>query len=98
MLIGFHLGMARAVNAITSSISRSDGRGGKMWVARARYSLIRSFWSVTGSPARRAGRKVGGAAREVFLDHSVLARAGEPGETGALPLGDHDVEGEQPGR
>jgi hypothetical protein len=51
-LIGFHLGMARAVNAITSSISLSDGRGGKMWVPRARYSLIKSFWTV---PASLAG-------------------------------------------
>ena len=42
----FHLGSSAAQNSKTSVTRRIDGRGGKMYVPRAMYSLRMSFWVV----------------------------------------------------
>ena len=48
----FHFGTALAAKAKMSVMSRSDGRGGKMYVPRAMYSLRMSFWMVPRSAVR----------------------------------------------
>ncbi len=46
MLIVFQRGSRSAQYAKVSVTSRIDGRGGKMYVPRAAYSLRMSFWIV----------------------------------------------------
>ena len=48
-------------------------------------------------PHRGLGREGVGAAREVLLDDVVLGRALELGAVDPVLLGNHDVEGEEPG-
>src|SRR5947199_305463 len=43
MLTGFHCGVLATVQAIVSTVRRSDSAGGKMCVPRDRYSLMMSF-------------------------------------------------------
>jgi hypothetical protein len=52
MFEAFHFGTWRRQYSYMSTMSRIDGRGGKMYVPRARYSLMMSFCVV---PWRRAG-------------------------------------------
>jgi hypothetical protein len=53
-LVGFHFGISRVVNRITSLTSRIDGAGGNTWVPRDRYSLMMSFCVVPCRAARGA--------------------------------------------
>ena len=48
----FHFGSSAAQNSKTSVTRRIDGRGGKMYVPRAMYSLRMSFWVVPAIAAR----------------------------------------------
>ena len=57
MEIVFHFGSSVAQNSKTSVTSRIDGRGGKMYVPRAMYSLRISFWVVPAMAA--AGSRPG---------------------------------------
>ena len=43
MLIGFHFGTCSTVHSIVWRVRSSDGRGGKMYVPRDRYSFTMSF-------------------------------------------------------
>ncbi len=59
MLEAFHFGMASRQYSYISAMRRMDASGGKMYVPRARYSLIRSFCVVpcsfdSSSPRSRA--------------------------------------------
>ena len=51
-MIGFHFGISAVVNAIVSVVRRSAGLGGKIYVPRARYSLMMSFCVVPCSVSR----------------------------------------------
>ena len=46
MLEAFHLGTSSRQNSYISAMIRRLSAGGKMYVPRARYSLMRSFWVV----------------------------------------------------
>jgi hypothetical protein len=48
MEIVFQRGTCAPQNSKMSVVSLSDGRGGKMYVPRATYSLSRSFWTRSG--------------------------------------------------
>ena len=52
--MGFHFGISRVVNWITSLTSRMDGAGANTYVPRDRYSLMMSFCVVPCSRSRDA--------------------------------------------